>query len=320
MGTHDDHPTSGSLTWSTEQADPAGADLDQRDTAGVVAALVSADAAVAAAVAAESAHIAQAVDLYVAALAAGGTVHYAGAGTSGRMGVLDAVELWPTYRVGADHVRAHLAGGERAMVHAVEGAEDDEAAGAAILADAGPHDLVVGLAASGRTPYVGAALAEARRRGLPTVLIATNPTAPLAEFADVAILPDTGTEVITGSTRMKAATAQKMVLNTLSTAAMVRLGKTFGNLMVDMVPTNAKLRARSVRMLQQGSGADEDAAAAALDAAGGDVRVGLVSLLAGVDVAAAASALAAFPPDPSRAGDPSGLRGAARAARAAHNA
>lgn len=312
MSTHE--PTPDTLAWSTEQPSDGSRDLDTRATREVVDSLLAADAVVADAVARQAGRIAEAVDLVVAGLAAGGTLHYAGAGTSGRMGVLDAVELWPTFHVGPDQVRAHLAGGDAAMMQAVEGAEDDEAAGAAILDAAGPHDVVVGLAASGRTPYVGGALAEARRRGLPTVLIATNPTAPLAELADVAILPDTGSEVITGSTRLKAATAQKMVLNALSTATMVRLGRTYSNLMVDMVPTNAKLRARSVRMLQQGSGADAEAAASALDAAGGSVRVALVSLLAGVDAGAAARAVEANPADPTRAGDPSGLRTAAREA------
>lgn len=308
---------SDTLDWSTEQPSDSSVDLDTRSSAEVVETLLAADASVAGAVAAVADAITAAVDLLVAALAAGGVVHYVGAGTSGRMGVLDAVELFPTFRVGDDQVRAHLAGGMGAMGRAVEGAEDDESAGAAVLADAGAHDVVVGLAASGRTPFVGGALAEAGRRGLGRVLVSVNPDAELAALADIAILPDTGPEVLTGSTRLKAATAQKMVLNALSTATMVRLGKTYSNLMVDMVPTNAKLRSRSVRMLTQGGGVGADAAAAALDAAGGNVRVALVSLLAGVDADAAARAVESHPADPYRAGDPSGLRTAAReAARA----
>ena len=308
---------SDTLDWSTEQPSDSSVDLDTRSSAEVVETLLAADASVAGAVAAVADAITAAVDLLVAALAAGGVVHYVGAGTSGRMGVLDAVELFPTFRVGDDQVRAHLAGGMGAMGRAVEGAEDDESAGAAVLADAGAHDVVVGLAASGRTPFVGGALAEAGRRGLGRVLVSVNPDAELAALADIAILPDTGPEVLTGSTRLKAATAQKMVLNALSTATMVRLGKTYSNLMVDMVPTNAKLRSRSVRMLTQGAGVGADAAAAALDAAGGNVRVALVSLLAGVDADAAARAVESHPADPYRAGDPSGLRTAAReAARA----
>lgn len=308
-------PTSGKLSWGTEQPDPASHDLDTRSSADIVATLLAADAGVADAVAKVADQITAAVDLMVAALAAGGIVHYVGAGTSGRMGVLDAVELWPTFRVGDDRVRAHLAGGPAAMVNAVEGAEDDVEAGAALIADAGPHDVVVGLAASGRTPFVGGAMREAKRRGLATVLISVNPKASLAELASVAILPDTGHEVITGSTRLKAATAQKMVLNALSTASMVRLGRTYSNLMIDMVPSNKKLHARTVRMLQQGSGADADRAAAALDAAGGSARVALVSLLADADAESAAAAVGQFPPDPYRDGDPSGLRSAAASLR-----
>jgi N-acetylmuramic acid 6-phosphate etherase len=274
----------------------------------VVNTLIAADADVAAAVAATADQIAAAVDLFVAALAAGGTVHYLGSGTSGRMGVLDAVELWPTFRVSDAQVKSHLAGGAEAMVRAAEGAEDDAGAGAAVVAGAGADDLIVGLTASGRTPYVRGALEAARARGLRTVLVSTNPNAPLRELADVAILPDTGPEVLTGSTRLKAATAQKMVLNTLSTASMVRLGKTFSNLMIDMVPSNEKLRARSVRILQQGARVEAGQAAIALDAAGGSMRVALVSLLAGVDAERAAQSVALNPPDPTRQADPSGIR------------
>ena len=306
------------LAWSTEQRLPASAAIDTLDTGGVVGVILDADAAVAAAVRAVAPDVARAADLVVAAVRAGGVVHYVGSGTSGRMGVLDAVELLPTYHVGPESFRAHLAGGAEAMVRAAEGAEDDADGGAALAATFGPHDLVVGIAASGRTPYVRGALEGARRRGLATVLVSANPAAPLAALADVAVLPDTGPEVITGSTRMKAATAQKMVLNAVSTAAMVRLGKTYGNLMIEMVPTNAKLRARSIRMLAQGSGRPEPQCAAALAAAGGDVRTALVALLAGLDAERAGDervrrALAAAPPDPARAGDPSGVRAAVAA-------
>lgn len=298
------------LAWSTEQPNETSVDLDTRDTADVVRTLVDADASVAESVAAVAAHIGAAVELFVDTLAVGAVVHYIGSGTSGRMGVLDAVELWPTFSVDESQVRAHLAGGPNAMVRAVEGAEDDEAAGAAIVEAAGERDLVVGLSASGRTPFVRGALERARARGLRTVLVSTNPHAPMGELADVAILPDTGPEVITGSTRLKAATAQKMVLNTLSTAAMVRLGKTFSNLMIDMVPSNAKLRARSVRMLQQGARVGVEEAAEALDSADGSMRVALVSLLAGTDAKESAAAIIAHPPDPRRHGDPSGIRSA----------
>lgn len=303
------------LTWSTEQRNPASFDIDTLSTADVVTTIVRVDQDVTTAVAAVAPEIARAVDLVVAAIARGGVVHYVGAGTSGRLGVLDAVELLPTYNVGDDVVRAHLAGGPGAMLQAVEGAEDDTSAGAAIAEAAGPHDVIIGIAASGRTPFVQGALAAARARGLPTVLVANNPRASAAAHADVAILPDTGPEVVTGSTRMKAATAQKLVLNTMSTAAMIRLGKTYSNLMVDMLATNEKLRARSVRMLTDGSGATAERAAAALQEAGGNVRVALVALLAGVEAAAADRALAEYPPDPGRPGDPSGMRAAVAALR-----
>lgn len=303
-----------SLSWPTETRNERTLDIDQLDSAGVVAEILGEDARVAAAVQACTERIAAAVDLYVAALAAGGAVHYVGAGTSGRLGVLDAVELLPTYGIGPDRVVGHMAGGHQAFVRAVEGAEDSEELGAAELAGAGRHDLVIGIAASGRTPYVGGALAEARRRGLPTALVSTNPAAPLAELADVAILPDTGPEAVTGSTRMKSGTAQKMVLNAISTAAMVRLGKTWSNLMVDVVATNAKLRRRMVRMVEQATGADHDRAERTLDLADGRVRVAIVALQAGVDVTAAGGALREAPPDPARRGDPSGLRTAAAAA------
>lgn len=303
--------------WTTERTLGHSDDLDALGTTGVVEIILDADAAVAAAVRAVADDVAAAADLVIEAIAAGGVVHYVGSGTSGRMGVLDAVELLPTYGVGDEAVQAHLAGGPPAMLRAVEGAEDDAEAGARLLDDAGKHDVVIGIAASGRTPYVRGALTAARERGLRAVLVSANPVAPLATLADVAVLPDTGPEVVTGSTRMKAATAQKMVLNAISTAAMVRLGHTYGNLMVDMVPTNAKLRRRSVRMLRQASGRPAPECETALSAAG-DVRTALVALLAGLPAESAGSepvrrALRAYPPDPTRPGDPSGLRSAVAA-------
>lgn len=300
--------TAARLDWSTEQVNPDSVDLDTRDSATAVQTILAADAQVAAAVQAVAAEITAAVELVVAALSDGGRVHYVGSGTSGRMGVLDAVELLPTYSVGEDRFTPHLAGGPGAMMHAVEGAEDDAGAGADAVADAAPGDVVIGIAASGRTPYVRGALAAARDRGLATVLIAANPNAPLAAYADVAILVDTGPEVITGSTRMKAATAQKLVLNTLSTAAMVRLGKVFSNLMIDMLPTNEKLRARSLRMLVQGSGEPVERCAEVLAEAAGDVRLALTALRSGCPVEQARTVLAALPPDAHRSGDPTGIR------------
>lgn len=298
------------LTWSTEQRNPDTMAIDTLPSSGIVDAIIAADSTVAAAVAAVSEQIAQAVDLAVATIAAGGRVHYVGAGTSGRLGVLDAVELYPTYRVGSEVVTAHLAGGPDAMTRAAEGAEDDAEAGAALVDEAGDHDLFVGIAASGRTPFVAGALQAARGRGLATVLVSNNPAAPIAAFADVAVLPDTGPEVVTGSTRMKAATAQKMVLNTFSTATMIRLGKTYENLMINVVATNAKLEKRMVQLVVQASGVDEDVAASLLAEAQGDLRVAVIAALAGAEVERAVGAASAHRPDPERAGDPSGVRAA----------
>ena len=308
------------LTWATESRNERTLDIDQLDAAGVVAEILAEDARVAAAVQACTDRIGQVVDLFVAALAAGGAVHYGGAGTSGRRGVLDAVELLPTYGISPDQVIGHMAGGQRAFVRAVEGAEDSPELGAAELKEAGEHDLVIGIAASGRTPYVAGALAEARRRGLPTALISTNPRAPLAELADVAILPDTGPEAVTGSTRMKSGTAQKMTLNAISTAAMIRLGKTWSNLMIDVVATNEKLRVRMVRIVEQATGASPEDARTALLAADGRVRVAIVALAAGVGTDRAAEALDHTPPSRDRRGDPSGVRTAIELARTATGA
>ncbi|WP_022910813.1 N-acetylmuramic acid 6-phosphate etherase [Aestuariimicrobium kwangyangense] len=298
------------LSWSTEQRNPDTLDLDTLATPDLVGAIVAADDVVVPAVRAVADRIAAAVELAVTAIANGGRVHYVGAGTSGRLGVLDAVELFPTYHVGDDVVAAHLAGGEAAMTRAVEGAEDDPAAGAAIVASAGEHDLVVGIAASGRTPFVRGALAAARERGLATVLVSSNVAAPLADLADVAILPDTGPEVVTGSTRMKAATAQKLVLNTFSTATMVRLGKTWSNLMINVQATNLKLERRLVHIVEQATGLDAETSADLLSRSGGDLRVALVCGLSGAPVDDARRAADEFPPDPRRAHDPAGIRSA----------
>lgn len=304
------------LRSTTEERNPRSLELDTLDSPDLVATILGEDARVAAAVQARTAQIARLVEVCVAAIAAGGTVHYVGAGTSGRLGVLDAVELVPTYSATPDMVTAHLAGGDAAMMRAVEGAEDDERAGADLVdAACGERDVVIGLAASGRTPFVGGALRRARERGLATALVAANVHAALAPLADEAILLDVGPEVVTGSTRMKAATAQKLTLNALSTATMVRLGKTYSNLMIDVRPTNAKLVARTVRMLVQATGAAAARAADVLEAADGSVRVALVALLAGTDVERARAAADRFAPDPARTGDPAGIRSAAESLR-----
>ena len=305
------------LASPTEERNPASAELDALDARGMVDVILGEDATVAAAVQARAGEIAALVETCVEAIAAGGTVHYLGAGTSGRLAVLDAVELAPTFNADPSMVTAHLAGGDGAFLTAVEGAEDSREAGAELVRSrCRAGDVVIGLAASGRTPFVAGALEEARAAGMPTALISANPRAALAPLADHPILLDVGPEVVTGSTRMKAGTAQKLTLNALSTATMVRLGTTFGNLMIDVRPTNAKLVARTVRMLVQASGQSPQRAAEVLQAAGGSVRTALVALLSGAEVPAAREALERFPRDPHRRGDPAGIRSAVDALRA----
>jgi N-acetylmuramic acid 6-phosphate etherase len=230
------------------------------------------------AVAAVLPNLASLVEEAVKRVSAGGRVHYFGAGTSGRLGVLDAAELMPTFGVMPDEVVvAHLAGGNAAIQQAVEDAED--AAEGADAADVTSADVVIGLAASGRTPYVRGALNAGRAAGAATALITSNPNAPLAGLADFLLAADTGPEAITGSTRLKAGTAQKMILNMFSTALMVRLGHTYGNLMIDMLATNAKLRGRSIEMLVHATAASDQDCVRALDVCG-DRKTALVYLLA----------------------------------------
>jgi len=249
------------------------------------------DARVAPAVLQVLPQLAVAVDLAVERIRAGGTVHYFGAGTSGRLAVIDAAELMPTFNAPDGLFVAHHAGGAEALLKAVENAEDDAALGAQEASVIGPQDVVVGVTASGRTPYVAGALTTARATGALTVLITANPEAELAGQVEHLLAVDTGPEVITGSTRLKAGTAQKLVLNSFSTAVMVRLGRTWSNLMVDMVATNAKLRGRVIRILREASGADEVAARKALELASGELKPALLSLLAGVDPDTARGAL-----------------------------
>jgi len=250
----------------------------------------------------EDAHVARAVlqilpelavvvDLAVERIHAGGTIHYFGAGTSGRLAVMDAAELMPTFNAPDGLFVAHHAGGAEALLTAVENAEDMVELGTQEASVIGPHDVVIGITASGRTPYVAGALSEARARGALTALITANPQAELAGQVQHLLAVDTGPEVIMGSTRLKAGTAQKLVLNSFSTAVMVRLGHTWSNLMVDMVATNAKLRGRVVRILREASGADEVAARHTLELAAGELKPALISLLAGVDPDLAREAL-----------------------------
>jgi N-acetylmuramic acid 6-phosphate etherase len=277
----------------TERRNKATEQIDTLDTIGVLRLINAEDARVPGAVAGALPQLARAVDVAVATLRAGGRVHYFGAGSSGRYGVLDAAEIPPTYGYPADRFAAHIAGGAPALSRAVEDVEDDESAGRADARDVAAGDLVIGIAASGRTPYVAGALRAARGQGAATVLVSSNVAAVLAPLADVHVAVDTGPEAVTGSTRMKAGTAQKMVLHSFSTAVMVRLGRTYSNLMIEVAPNNAKLRARQVTILTMATGAEEHTAAAALDDAGGDLRVALVSLLAGIGIGAARTRLKA---------------------------
>lgn len=273
----------GQLT--TEARNPRSADLDSMDTRQLLELMNDEDQTVALAVRAALPEISAAVDLIANSLRSGGRLIYVGAGTSGRLGLLDAVECPPTFDTDDGQVTALLAGGQWAFVQAVEGAEDDlETAAADIDGLAvGADDTVVGIAASGRTPYVIAGLRRAAQRGAQTVALACNKDSLIGREAKVAIEVATGPEVLTGSTRLKAGTAQKMVCNMLSTAAMVRFGKTFGNLMVDMRPTNDKLVDRAGRIVAAATESDEQTAADALTAAGGRTKVAVVMLLAGVD-------------------------------------
>jgi N-acetylmuramic acid 6-phosphate etherase len=255
----------------------ASLDIDRRSAREIVQIIQEQDALVAAAVAAEGDRIAHAVDQIADRLSHGGRLFYVGAGTSGRIAMLDASELPPTYGIDPSLVTVLMAGGERAFLHAVEGAEDDEhAAIEAVNAAVKAEDAVVGIAASGTTPYTVAAIRRANMLGALTIGITSNPNSPLASEADIAIAPQTGPEVIMGSTRMKSGTAQKLVLNTLSTGVMILLGRVHSNLMIDMPATNEKLRSRAVRMVELAAGVSRPAAVQAMRDAGGDVKLAAV--------------------------------------------
>jgi N-acetylmuramic acid 6-phosphate etherase len=278
----------------TEQRNPRTTDIDRMPTLGILSLINNEDRRVPEAVREVLPQLAAAVDLAVDALRSGHRVHYVGAGTSGRLAVLDAAELIPTYNVPVDWFIAHHAGGNQALRKAVENAEDDATGGAAELsASVKPGDFVLGLTASGRTPYVLGALAAANHRGAATALVSGNPRAMRPAGVDVLIAVDTGPEVIAGSTRMKAGTAQKTILTAFSTATMVKLGRTYSNLMVSMRATNAKLRGRTLRILREATGASDQDCVDALVAADGDLKVALMHLLCGVDAGTAAAMLAA---------------------------
>jgi N-acetylmuramic acid 6-phosphate etherase len=246
----------------TEQANPASAHIDKLSTAEMLRVISAEDSKVAQAVAAEIAHIARAVDGIAGAFRNAGRLFYIGAGTSGRLGVLDAAECPPTFNVPPDLVQGIIAGGEGALSRATETTEDDPAIGVGDLKARGftGRDVLCGIAASGRTPYVLGAIAEANRMGALTIGISCTPDSELARLAKVAITPLTGPEVIAGSTRLKAGTATKLVLNMLTTGSFVRLGYVRGNLMVNVQPKNSKLRDRSIRIICAATGvSNEDA-------------------------------------------------------------
>jgi N-acetylmuramic acid 6-phosphate etherase len=278
----------------TEAPNPRTAGIDQLSSLEIVTLINEEDARVAAAVRQEMPQIAHAVDLIVARLERGGHLLYFGAGTSGRLGVLDASEIPPTYNALPTLVQGFIAGGDRALRHAVEAAEDDEAAGRRQVQEAGVNstDVVVGITASGRSPWVLGVVAGARQLGAVTVGITCNPDSLLPRLVDIAIVPVVGPEVIAGSSRMKAGTAQKMVLNMLSTASMIRLGKVYGNLMVDVAATNAKLKRRAEHILEQAAGVTRGEATAVLHETGYRVKPALVMLLATVTATEAETLLA----------------------------
>ncbi len=270
---------------STEAVDPAFADIDRMSVAELAALMNSTDATVPGAVHRALPSIVPAIQATAERFRAGGRLIYVGAGTPGRLGVLDASECPPTFGISPDQVFGIIAGGPEALVSPIEGAEDDEELGAAaiVAADVGALDTVVGVASSGRTPYVVAAVTTARRRGALTVGLSCNVGTPLSEAAEHAIEIDVGPELVSGSTRLKAGTAQKLVLNMFSTITMVQAGKTYGNLMVDLHASNSKLRERAVRMVRVIAEADRAAAVSALEATGYRVKHAVLLLRLGLD-------------------------------------
>jgi N-acetylmuramic acid 6-phosphate etherase len=283
---------------NTETPSPRHPELDRYDAETLVRAFADDQLDAVAAVQRAAPEIARAVAAAVPRIRAGGRLLYLGAGTSGRLGLLDSVELYPTFSWPSERAVACLAGGPPALYKAVEGAEDDGPQGAADLMALAPtpNDVVFLIAASGATPYVLGAMAAAKAAGALAVGLANNPGAPVALQADIGIVLDTGPEIISGSTRLKAGTAQKIALNTLSSAIMVQLHKVYGNLMVDVKATNAKLRRRSVALTQRASGHDEAASAAALEAADGSVKRAVL-MRSGLDAAAARDRLEAVDGD-----------------------
>ncbi|WP_445269412.1 N-acetylmuramic acid 6-phosphate etherase [Streptomyces sp. DSM 41634] len=282
-------------TLTTEAFRQDLAEIDRLPTLDIARTMNAEDATVPAAVAAQLPHIAAAIDAIAERMARGGRLVYAGAGTAGRMGVLDASECPPTFNTDPADVVGLIAGGPSAMVKSVEGAEDSPELAVVDLTalEIGPDDTVIGISASGRTPYAIGAVAFARARGALTVGLSCNAGSALAAAAEHGIEVVVGPELLTGSTRLKAGTAQKLVLNLISTITMIRLGKTFGNLMVDMRSSNEKLRARARRIVALATGAPDEEIEAALTATGGEVKNAVLVILGGVDGPKAAELLAA---------------------------
>ncbi|MFI6598379.1 N-acetylmuramic acid 6-phosphate etherase [Nonomuraea sp. NPDC050536] len=278
---------------STEQSDPRYSQIDRLPTDQIARLMNQADAAVPAAVAVVIPAISAAIDAIVARMASGGRLLYVGAGTSGRLAVLDASECPPTFGTDPSLVQGIIAGGLDALTRSVEGAEDDSEAGAAAIADVavGPLDSVVGISASGRAPFVLGALAEAARRDALTVGLSCNEEAPLSAAAEHGIEVVVGPEVVTGSTRLKAGTAQKLVLNMISTVSMIKLGRTYGNKMIEMSAMNSKLAERAVRMVADITGTGAETARKALDEADGQAKVAVVMIEHGVAADAARALL-----------------------------
>ncbi len=279
----------------TEKANSASAGLDQKSALKIARIINREDAKVATAVKRALPQIAKAIDLITTALSHGGRLIYVGTGTSGRIGALDAVECPPTFDVSPRLVQFIIAGGPRALASAVEADEDSREQGRIAMAQRKPSkkDVVVGIAASGRTPFTIAAVQHARACGAKTVAVVCNPNSPLSRAAKVAIVAEVGAEVVAGSTRMKAGTAQKMILNMLSTGAMARLGYVYGNLMVNVHPKNEKLAERGVGILEEATGLKHPAACKLLAAAGGRVAAALIMDKAQVSHARAIAALKA---------------------------
>lgn len=268
----------------TEQPNPASEGIDALPTEQILSIINNEDRKVAEAVAAVVPDIARAVEAVVERIRNGGRLFYVGAGTSGRLGVLDASECPPTFQVSPDMVQGIIAGGPPALVRSSEAAEDDPDIGARDVKDRGftGKDVLLGIATSGRTPYVLGAIRQARAMGAVTIGLSSNPDSELSQCVDVAITPLTGAEIIAGSTRMKAGTATKMVLNMISTAVMIRLGHVYGNLMVNVLPVNSKLEDRARRIVAEAGRVVYDEAAALLDASGGVPKVAIVMARLGV--------------------------------------